>query len=54
MADLIRRRHKAFTPTFEVVQRLLTTPAPPPDQAVVGGAHSGHQALVAKSAARAC
>ena len=29
VADLIRRRHKAVPPTFEVVQRLLTTPAPP-------------------------
>ena len=30
VADLIRRRHKAVPPTFEVVQRLLTAPAPPP------------------------
>jgi len=31
VADLIRRRHKAVPPTFEVVQRLLTAQAPLPE-----------------------
>jgi hypothetical protein len=29
VADLIRRRHNAVPPTYEVVQRLLAAPPPP-------------------------